>query len=565
MLHGPFPDADPFTAAAKTRGAHIGLLVLPLPDRSRLRINTVVHTPLDASSSSSSPSVTLRVLEAFGNCPKYIQKRHTVPAPTAPQPTTPYSPPPSPPPPPPPSSHLSPAQTALIQTADTFFIATAHPARGADASHRGGRPGFVRVESPTHLWWPDYPGNGLFNTLGNIAASAQAGLVFVDWDRAATLHLHGRAELEHAPASAPLADGSPRLVHLHIDAVRHIPHTLPYRFTFSAAGASPFNPKISGRGADRAPAQASAARLRVVLLSKTPVTANVATFRFRPDPAASPANPLLFRLRTHFPGEYVTFDLTPAASPTTDATSHTAHAKKHSSETASASLTRSWTISSAPSVLIPAAPTEFTISVKREPHGLASRFLHDRLRVGDALDVLAVDGGGQMSLFQEWPVDTLPPDDLLAAFPPAAIPAILRNVAYSTIATVTAGIGITPVMANLRAFAALVRHAGVAPASLPAISVLHSSRSSPPEFAAELAALHADGIIANLVLHSTAAGERAHPRRIARPDLEALLPSSLVVSVFMCGPAPFMDAMSAAMVDDMGLNPAFLHKEDFYF
>ena len=68
------------------------------------------------------------------------------------------------------SSSLSAAQRARIGAADTFFIASAHPEGGADASHRGGRPGFVRVTGQRSLAFPDYPGNNMFNTLGNLTA-----------------------------------------------------------------------------------------------------------------------------------------------------------------------------------------------------------------------------------------------------------------------------------------------------------------------------------------------------------------------------------------------------------
>jgi len=53
----------------------------------------------------------------------------------------------------------------MIAASDTFFLGTTHPVRGSDASHRGGPAGFVRVDGD-QLWWPDYPGNNLFNSFG---------------------------------------------------------------------------------------------------------------------------------------------------------------------------------------------------------------------------------------------------------------------------------------------------------------------------------------------------------------------------------------------------------------
>src|SRR5947208_2450453 len=67
--------------------------------------------------------------------------------------------------------------------------------RGADASHRGGDPGFVHLDGDD-LWWDDLPGNNMFNSLGNIAANNEAALLFLDFDTGARLHLSGRADIE---------------------------------------------------------------------------------------------------------------------------------------------------------------------------------------------------------------------------------------------------------------------------------------------------------------------------------------------------------------------------------
>ena len=86
-------------------------------------------------------------------------------------------------------------QAASIQASDTFFVASAHPLRGVDASHRGGTPGFVEVVDERTLRIPDYVGNSLFNTLGNFTVNPHAGLVFLDFQRNRTLQLTGRAEI----------------------------------------------------------------------------------------------------------------------------------------------------------------------------------------------------------------------------------------------------------------------------------------------------------------------------------------------------------------------------------
>lgn len=75
-------------------------------------------------------------------------------------------------------------------------------AGGADASHRGGAPGFVRVDE-SGFWWPDYPGNNLFNSLGNLAVNPEAALLFFHFTAGRILHLSGTAPRTRAtPRSA---------------------------------------------------------------------------------------------------------------------------------------------------------------------------------------------------------------------------------------------------------------------------------------------------------------------------------------------------------------------------
>ena len=87
-------------------------------------------------------------------------------------------------------------QRELIESNDTFFIASAHPERGADASHRGGQPGFVEIDSSgRRVRFPDYSGNNMFQTLGNLTVDSHAGLLFLDWDSGDAIRLSGRAEI----------------------------------------------------------------------------------------------------------------------------------------------------------------------------------------------------------------------------------------------------------------------------------------------------------------------------------------------------------------------------------
>ena len=85
------------------------------------------------------------------------------------------------------------------------------PTRSEAAStspHRGGPPGFLRLGADGRLWLPDYAGNRLFNTLGNLLQDPRCGLLFIDFDNGDLLHLHAEAEL-FWPGSQPSIPGPP--------------------------------------------------------------------------------------------------------------------------------------------------------------------------------------------------------------------------------------------------------------------------------------------------------------------------------------------------------------------
>ena len=159
-------------------GAQIGLLFIDFRRRRRLRINGILTAVGDYGFEVTAD-------QAYGNCPQYIRGRETglASATTAATPTV--------------SHHVDaePAHLEQISHADTFILGTSHPSRGADTSHRGGPGGFVRVEDGT-LWWPDYPGNNLFNSMGNIAVEPAAALLFLDFGAGTSLQMSGTAQLD---------------------------------------------------------------------------------------------------------------------------------------------------------------------------------------------------------------------------------------------------------------------------------------------------------------------------------------------------------------------------------
>jgi predicted pyridoxine 5'-phosphate oxidase superfamily flavin-nucleotide-binding protein len=127
-----------------------------------------------------------------------------------------------------------------VAAADTFVIATAARDGSADASHRGGSPGFVTVHGDRRLSFPDYAGNSMFLTLGNLAANPRAGLLFIDWETGDTLQLSGRAAVDWSPSRAAAIPGAERVVDLEVERVIATRGALPLHWVLEER--SRFNP-----------------------------------------------------------------------------------------------------------------------------------------------------------------------------------------------------------------------------------------------------------------------------------------------------------------------------------
>jgi hypothetical protein len=189
--------ADPL--ADLPAGGKAGLVVVDFATRRRFRVNGTLTV-------TDRQGFEVDVAEAFGNCPQYIQQRHLDDASAEPVPASEDGGARAPQAGPRLTDRMDAGQAALVGRADTFFLGTSHPVRGADASHRGGPPGFVRVEGDG-LWWPDYPGNNMFNSLGNLAVDDTAALLFLDFATGRTLQLSGTAAVDWTDRGTPGDDG----------------------------------------------------------------------------------------------------------------------------------------------------------------------------------------------------------------------------------------------------------------------------------------------------------------------------------------------------------------------
>lgn len=333
-----------------TAGAQLGFLGIELHTRRRNRVNGHVLA-------SDTHGFSIEVDQSVGNCPQYIQGREFQWVREA--------------------TDLTPRATealdaldakaqALIARSDTLFVATHAPhapslsdsqsGRGADVSHRGGRPGFVKIEDERTLLVPDFTGNFFFMTLGNLQLNPRAGIVFIDFETGDLLMLTGTAEVVWSGDELKAFAGAERAWRFHVESGWRFSDALPLRWSFREL--SP-NSVLTGTWAEaqaKDKAQALAQTWRPYRISRiVQESAVIRSFHLMPDDGhAAPT----FQAGQHLPirlkagsGEY---------------------------------LHRTYTISNSPSEAM------LRISVKRE--GAASGQLHDHMQEGDLIEALGPKG-----------------------------------------------------------------------------------------------------------------------------------------------------------------------------
>ncbi|ABG39653.1 Oxidoreductase FAD-binding region [Paraglaciecola sp. T6c] len=357
-VNTPILTGDPLASAVK-QGARLGLLGLEMPTRRRNRVNATV-------TGVSNHQLELDVEQSFGNCPQYIQTREIqfVRSPDAPIQAPVIEE----------FTELSASLTAFIGQADTFFVASSagqnpqhtvsngEPTRstmGVDVSHRGGMPGFIKVQGNT-LTIPDYAGNNFFNTLGNFVINPKAGLLFVDFTTGDVFMLTGEVTL--LASDSPLIEGfQGALRGWQFTLIRGITlkAALPFRAAFESYSA---NAKATGTWAQAEAiikAQAQRNQWRPFIVTKIEdESSTIRSFYLCP----SDNVPVL----PSSPGQHLTLRI---KQPNTDKW-----------------LVRNYTVSSAPT------GNYYRISVKRECHGQVSSALHANVRVGSEIYIKAPSG-----------------------------------------------------------------------------------------------------------------------------------------------------------------------------
>lgn len=302
---------------ALVAGAELGVLGIDLQTRRRNRVNGRL-------SRTHEDGFRLEVRQTFGNCPRHITQRRWRRVGTATEQSR-------------ASRHrrLDEDMRSWIGTTNTLFIASGYGggehrerSEGMDASHRGGTEGFVRVSGDRRLVIPDYAGNNLFNTIGNLVLDPRIGLLFVDFVRGSLLQLSGRARIDWDSPEVAKHPGAARLILVTVDQIVRLDGVVPLRWSESGT-----------------------ARQSLRLVDKIRESVDVASFVLESGDGARLAD---FRAGQHLPIELVSAEGKPP-------------------------LIRTYSLSNAP------GENRYRISVKRESRGTASRYLHDAIRVGDLI------------------------------------------------------------------------------------------------------------------------------------------------------------------------------------
>ncbi|HMW90753.1 MAG TPA: pyridoxamine 5'-phosphate oxidase family protein [Candidatus Obscuribacter sp.] len=225
LLQAKEIDGDPFLENLASN-PRIGALLIELDTRRRLKINGRV-------SRQNEQEILIAVEESFPLCPKYIQRRKVrLPEDGLPHKQTPELAT---------GTSLGAEELELIANCDTMFSATSNPQGNLDISHRGGKPGFVRAIHATRLRVPDFAGNSMFNSFGNLQLNDRAGVILLDFAGRQCLQICGRATVLLAQSDPQnKTGGTNRFWELEVENWQRT--TIP-AIELEFLDASPHNPK----------------------------------------------------------------------------------------------------------------------------------------------------------------------------------------------------------------------------------------------------------------------------------------------------------------------------------
>ncbi|OOF99104.1 hypothetical protein ASPCADRAFT_394411 [Aspergillus carbonarius ITEM 5010] len=235
--------------------------------------------------------LTVHIDASLGNCPKYLNRKHIIPTLPAPRLIS--------------NSPQIPSEAvSLLEHADCLFVSSCHGDIDMDTNIRGGPPGFVRLVSNAPngavFAYPEYSGNRLYQTLGNLQANPLAGYVFPDFDCGDALYVTGQTQILIGRDAARLLPRSNLAVLVTVTAARYVEKSLSFRGVVGEP--SPYNPSVRYLATERSFSRVSNyddPAVTATLVKKDILTPTICRFRCRmSDPA---------KLGKWIPGQYATF------------------------------------------------------------------------------------------------------------------------------------------------------------------------------------------------------------------------------------------------------------------
>lgn len=367
-----------------------------------------------APSGAGELQLAFQVQETLGNCPKYLNKKHITPH--VPQPELVGSGKGLP---------LPAAAVQLLGKADLFFISSKHGNGSMDVNHRGGPPGFVRLyrneDGAVTVVYPEYSGNRLYQTLGNLQKDPLAGLVIPDFESGEVLYLTGRTTTLIGDRAAAYLPHTKLAVKIDVDEARFVKDGLPFRGSF--IDHSPYNPplrRLLVEQDDQAPVEPDSDTIATATLTaRKVITPTIARFVFKLSPTSSLTRSAI---NTWLPGQHVTLDFGP------ELDHGWSHMRDDDPKSLNDDFVRTFTISAPPT------PGIDVMEITARKHGPVTSLLwNQNLRVPLEVPVLAFGGGEGFRL----PADVVAGED-----------GSLQDGILSIF--VAGGVGITPLMAQAK-------------------------------------------------------------------------------------------------------------------
>lgn len=265
-------DADGEVVHSRGPGRMLGGLAINLQARRRVKLfgRFAAGALAPTIDGAGELQMAVKIEQSLGNCPKYLNRKEIRPQiPNASLEST-FLP-------------LAEGACDLILRSDLFFVSSSHHETDMDTNHRGGPEGFVRVLSNTKddcsIVWPEYSGNRLYQTLGNLQTTPKAGLIFPDFKTGDVLYMTGKTEILFGHQASEVLSRCNLAVKLQIEEAKFVRNGLA--FSATEGEMSPYNPPVRYLKKEQSHGLAEHDdSLEVRMLSRTMLTPTIARFEF---------------------------------------------------------------------------------------------------------------------------------------------------------------------------------------------------------------------------------------------------------------------------------------------